>query len=225
MRKGGVTLDSDMTKTAADYGRRCESIGTERRSPKSLDSAMSHPKFKERHHALLDDLEREYIASLPIIERPARFSVTLGAFKTKENMIKAVESQGHKISDYARSVIANNEFTMLETEEVYDFYETTVKELTGKNSIKTSELYAAMYGLGFIDAPHESACAIRLEYTDQPMNEWQAILSKPVADSGGHLRVLYVVRNSDGSWVYWRSARPDYVWIGFVRLLVCRKRQ
>ena len=83
--KDGVILEDNpqMTNCAADYGRRCQSIGMKRRDPKSLDNAMAHPKFNERHHALLDELEREYLASLPLTERGPWMTVQGGAYKDR----------------------------------------------------------------------------------------------------------------------------------------------
>lgn len=220
-----VTLKPDLANCAADYARRCESIGNERREVIDLQHAMNHPSFKVRHHALLDELAKEYRNSLSLLERSARFTVKLGVYGTKDSMLASLKDKGHIVSDHAQSVIKNDQLLMLETPEEYEFLETTVKELTGKGSPTTTELYEAMYRLGFIDAPHESAPAIREIYDDQPMDEWRAVLSKPVAGSDGYLHVLYMVRNSRGSWVDGCRSDPGDQWRGGVRLLVCRKRQ
>ena len=220
-----VALNPDLVAAAADYGRRCEGFGNERREVADLQHAMNHPSFKAEHHALLDRLAKEYRASLPLLERPLRFRLKLGTYGTKENMLTSVKDKGHKFSDYALSVIANDQFLMLSVTGEYDFFETTVKGLAGKNRPTTIELYEALYRLGFIDAPHESASAIREMYDDQPMEEWRAVLSKPVTDSDGYLNILGVGRNSDGSWVYGSWTNPDDQWLGDIRLLVCRKRQ
>ena len=224
--KDGVILEDNpqMTNCAADYGRRCQSIGMKRRDPKSLDNAMAHPKFNERHHALLDELEREYLASLPLTERGPWMTVQGGAYKSKDEIVKAVEDGGHKFSDWARDLIMTDGWKLLSEGEEIDVYETTVKELTGKDVVTTTELYEIRDRLGFCDAPDETALLIRLAYTDQPMDEWRYVLSQPKADSDGDLAVLRVERDSSGSWVFWSYADPDGQWDGDARLLVCRKR-
>ena len=63
-----VTLNPDLATPAADYGRRCESIGRERRTVADLQDAMSNPDFKKAHHDLLDRLAREYCVSRPLLE-------------------------------------------------------------------------------------------------------------------------------------------------------------
>ena len=160
---------------------------------------------------------------LPLIERPPLFSLELGLWKSKDGMISAVESAGSKFSDWALQVIGNPEFTLLPEPGVYDFVPSDVGELTGKNQVKTPELYVAQSRLGFIESPHESACSVRIAYSDQPMNEWRVLLSKPVADAYGDLSVLRVDRRGDGSWVSGGFADPGRVWGGDERLLLCRK--
>lgn len=225
MNPGGVTLNPELVTAAADYSRRCESIGLERRTIADLQDAMNHPGFKASHHEMLDRLAKEYRASLPLLERPARFTLELGVYKTKDAMLTTVKGKGHKFSDYALGLIGRDEFVLLGETEKYDFFETTVKEVTGKDSVKTPELYDAMHRLGFIDAPFESASAIREVYDDQPMDEWRAVLSTPIAGAGGHLGVLDVGRHSGGSWVDGGSADAGRTWDGNERLFVCRKHQ
>ncbi|HUD20715.1 MAG TPA: hypothetical protein VMQ44_01440 [Candidatus Saccharimonadales bacterium] len=186
---------------------------------------MAHPDSTNRFHRLINETAKEFEATRPLRERRPRFSLTLGQWKSKKDMIKSVEGKGHKISDWAKEVINGKEFVLLGSPEEYDFFETTVKELTGKDQVTTTELYEARDRLGYCDAPDESACAIREAYTDQPMDEWRYVLSVPRADAYGRLFVLDVARLSDGSWVLRSFAYPGAVWDGDARLLVCRKRQ
>lgn len=220
--KDRVTLEP----AADDYGRRCRSIGLERRSIADLQDGMNHPNFKAAHHELLDRLAREYRASLPLLERPARWTIKGGGYQSKQELVEAVKAKGYQFSNWAMGVVNNTEFVLMQDGDEYDVFLTTVKELTGKDQVTTAELYQIRDRLGFCDAPCEAALLVRVQYTDQPMDTWECALSKPLADADGYLRVLYVACLSYGSWVY-RSfcAGPDSVWNGDAQLLVCRKRQ
>ncbi len=221
-----VTLNPDLATPATDYGRRCENIGRERRTVADLQDAMSNPDFKKEHHDLLDRLASEYRASRPFLERPARWTIKGGGYKSKKDLVNAVKAKGHKISDWATELINNKQFVLMAEGDEYDVFETTVKELTGKDVVTTTELYETQGRLGFCDAPFETALLVRVEYEDQPMDTLQYVLSNPLADADGDLSVLRVGRGSDGSWVSGGSADPDpdNQWDGGVRLLVCRKR-
>lgn len=52
----------------------------------SLENAMTHSKYNERHRALLDELERKYLASLPLSERGSWLTVQGGAYKSKDEI-------------------------------------------------------------------------------------------------------------------------------------------
>ncbi|MEK7548407.1 MAG: hypothetical protein AAB499_00725 [Patescibacteria group bacterium] len=219
-----VSSNPELVESAADYGRRCEKVGLERRTAPDLQHAMNHPSFKGEHHALLGRLAREYRNSLPLLERPPQFSLRLDIFPSKKKMIAITEAEGHEVSNDAKSVANHKDFHLYTRTEIFDFIPGTVEEVTGEDSVKTPELYAAQARLGLIVAPHPSAFAIRNEYTDQPMDEWRSVLSEPLPDSDGYLSVLYVARDSRGSYVRRHSVRPDRVWFGGSRLWVCRKR-
>lgn len=224
MSVDGVTLNIDITDCARDYGQRAEAIGLERRNVADLQDAKNHPHFKAAHHELLDKLAKEYRASLPLIERAPWMTVQGGTYKSKDEIVKAVTDGGHKFSDWALGLIKTDGWTLLTSSEEIEVYETTVKELTGKDAVTTTELYDVRDRLGFCDAPDETALLIRLAYKDQPMDEWRYVLSQPKADSVGVLAVLGVARRSSGSWVRRLRARPGNGWNGSARLLVCRKR-
>ena len=136
----------------------------------------------------------------------------------------AVKAKGHRITDWAMEVVNRKKFVLMAEGDEYDVFETTVKELTGKDVVKITELYEIRDRIGFCDAPFETALLVRMEYEDQPMVTWQYALPAPLADAGGGLSVLSVERYSDGSWVSRIHARPDGLWHGDDRLLVCRKR-
>jgi len=218
-----VTLNPVLATPATDYGRRCESIGRERRTVADLQDAMSNPDFEKAHHDLLDRLACEYRASRPLLDRPARWTIK-GGYKSKKDLVGAVKARGHQVSDWAMELVNNKQFVLMAEGDEYDVFETTVKELTVKYVVTTMELYEIRDRLGFCDAPFETAMLVRMEYEDQPMDTWQFALSKPLADADGDLGVFFVARNSDGSCVTGGYADPDNLWGDDDRLLVCRKR-
>ena len=161
----------------------------------------------------------------PLHLRQPDFTLALGPYESKQSLISSVESKGHQISDLARRMIFSPQYALLGRLWVYDFFAATVQEVTNKYRVKTKtpELYTALHQLDFIDAPHESALAIREAYVDQPMDEWLPILSNPIADFRGEPSVLCVGRNSSGTWIVRTTVGADYVWRGQVPLLICRR--
>ncbi|MDP3990944.1 MAG: hypothetical protein Q8P63_01470, partial [Candidatus Nealsonbacteria bacterium] len=66
--------------------------------------------------------------------------------------------------------------------------------------------------LGLELCPSEVGPQLRLQYRDQPNDEWIIVGMEPITDSGGSLRVLDVGRGDSGLWLYSYWSHPDRVW-------------
>lgn len=205
-----VTLGS-----AEDYGRRCESIGKERRNTADLQDAMDHPDFKQRHHALLDQLAQERRQSKPIVERPPFMTVKLGTHKSNKDLRKALLAAGLKIGDWGGDIL--NRVKVAEKPEDVNIVVVTVAELGFPNGASRAQIYVKALSMGLGLLPAEVGPQLRLQYTDQPLGEWILIGMEPMSDSGGYLIVFGVVRYDDGRWLYGDYGRPDSVWGGNYR--------
>ena len=88
----------------------------------------------------------------------------------------------------------------------------SVAELGFKNGAKRKDIYNRALELGLKLCPNEVGPALRLQYTDQPMEEWFLVAMKPIADSDGSLYVFATVRYSDGLWFGGTYGNPDNFW-------------
>ena len=188
-----------------------------------LELAKSHPDVKTRFFDFLHVLADERAAMLPFEKRPAWKTIKIGTHYSKQDLQKAVEEEGYKLSDWAKEVVGNKGFTIETIERNLELFTATVAELGFKNGANVKDIYEKLDKLGFSKCPVETALQLRRVYKDQPMDEWRIVVSEPLADSGGGLRVLYVERNQGGSWVRSYFARPGSVWDGHCRLVFCRK--
>ena len=119
----GVTI-----KCAADYGRRCQAIGQERRHTADLQEAMNNPKFKARHHQLLDELATEYRENRPILERPAIATINVGTFQTVDELATAANTPLFYRSDWAKGLMRLG-FALVGEPATIELYEATTAEL------------------------------------------------------------------------------------------------
>lgn len=202
-----VTLGS-----AEDYGRRCESIGKERRNTADLQDAMDHPDFKQRHHALLDQLAQECRQSKPIVERPPFMTVKLGTHKSNKDLRKALLAAGFKIGDWGGDIL--NRVKVAEKPEDVNIVVVTVAELGFPNGATREQIYEKALSMGLGLLPAEVGPQLRLQYTDQPLGEWILIGMKPIAGSDGDLIVFGVERDDGGRWLGGEVGYPGFVWHG-----------
>ncbi len=158
-----------------------------------------------------------------LADRKPVFSLCLGTFGSKKKMTAEVKKRGHKLTHWAKQVIATPNFTLLTEPEACDFFRVRVWELTGgtRRFFTTKELYEGLFRQGFCEAPDESACAIRIAYCSQPKGECLPVLSSPINSS-----VLCVERNEAGSCVSeFYTLSQDKWWPRNREVLVCRKHE
>lgn len=215
--KGQVTL-----KTAQDYGRRCESIGKERRNTADLQDAMNHSEFKASHHALLDRLAAEYRQSNPIIERPPFMTVKLGTHENPMALRKTLEDKGCTISDWAGDIF--NKITIASQPTEVDLLVATTQELTGKIQATTAEIFNSIRRIGEL-CPAEVGPQLRRQYLDQPNREFLLVAMEPITGSGGGLFVFRVERDGSDRWLSAYYGRPDGLWGADHQWVFVRRKQ
>lgn len=222
MPKDGVTL----AKCAGDYGRRCESIGNDRRNIADLQDAMDHPDFKKRHHALIDELAREHRLAKPLIER-ASFLVVPAELYKKHDSPKKLESAttaaGNRLDDWGKDILRRMTISGEIPESDVEFVDTTNAELgypSGCTVAQTCET-AAKFGLELCH-PEDGPLA-RIAYTEQPMNDWRLMAMEPITDSNGSRKVFGLKRNDSGFWLDGTYGITDRFYYGDVRWVFRRK--
>ncbi len=87
-----------------------------------------------------------------------------------------------------------------------------VEDLGFPSGATTDQIYARAEELGLELCPPEVGPQFRLQYANQPMNEYVYVGMKQISASGGWPHVFYVGRNDDGSWLGLNWAKPTYGW-------------
>ena len=151
--------------------------------------------------------------------------MTIGG-KSKTELLKDLENRAKSdnseekiyISDYARSMINNPEFVVLEKSDLVDLVRLKVSDLGFSGATNIQDIYIKAAELGLELCPPEVGPQLRLNYDqvfkrEQPKGEWFYIGMKPVSDSDGYPYVFYVDRNNDGRrWLYNHWAKPGHKW-------------
>lgn len=147
--------------------------------------------------------------------------ITIGLHKTVAELRKALEDGGFQISEYTGRVFAGMKLAEVVTE--LELVIVSVAELGFLNGATFEQIVKRAKELGLELCLVEAGTALRLAYKDQPNGEWLWIAMEPVADAGGRLSVLRVVRDDGGLWLGTRWFDPQYVWRPASRLVFCRK--
>ena len=123
---------------------------------------------------------------------------------------KKPQTEGINISSYANDMLKKVKWNKKQT---LDLVKVTVKELfNDDNCHTTDEIFAKAKEQGLDLCPPQVGLQLRVEYKDQPMNEWLYMGMKLMTDSFGYPNVFGLARNDDGLWLHDRWAEPVNQW-------------
>ena len=119
--------------------------------------------------------------------------------------------------------MGNKDFKPLKKAEKLDLVVLSVEDLGFPKGATRQEIYDKAQELGLEIVPAEVGPQLRLQYEDQPMNEYLLIGSEPLAASSGNLFVFSVDHPDDGRWLDSSHGNPDNHWNSSHRWVFARK--
>ena len=165
-----------------------------------------------------DDGVRRFLAGELVVKPVDRNWLTwktikLGTgIKDANGFRQAIKNAEMRISDWANDIIGKPEFVVIAGEMEVDLVKVTVGELGFKDGARRDQIYDRVKELGLEICPPEVGPQLRLQYKDQPLDEWILIGMEPIRSSGGVLGVFGVEHNDVGFWLGGDYGGPDDVW-------------
>jgi len=190
-------------------------------SGSEFQHVLGHPDFVKELEMNINNKVAENRQKLAFTERPAWKTIQTGTHKSVNDLRQAVIDGDNRIGDWGGDILKRIKVANEETE--IELFQATVAELGFTNGASWSDIKAKLDEFGFGICPAEVGPQLRLQYTDQPMDEWIWVVMDPVAGSDGVPRVFFVERNSLGRWLRGFRGRPDDVLGGGYRLVFRRK--
>ena len=151
-----------------------------------------------------------YEGALKFLRGGLRFSVTSDG-TTGEQWIERLESKGHRISEYAKSILRSQEFKPT-SDIIYEIAVLKGELFNDKDRVTTKIRQEAKdCQLGTPNV--EIACLIREKFSNKELKEmglyWIVIMHEPIKDSYGDPILLNVGRGDVGSWLNAYYDDPD----------------
>lgn len=160
------------------------------------------------------------IASFPTFK-----TIRLGTgLKTADDFFKSIKDNGCLISTWTIDILGEDAFTAATEEIEVELVVASVAELGFKDGAKCSTIYQRAQQLGLDLCPAEVGPQLRLQYADQPRNEWLLIAMEPITDSVGNLRVFNVEHDDCGPIICNEVGNPDEFWRGDFRWVFVRRK-
>jgi hypothetical protein len=138
--------------------------------------------------------------------------ITIGG-KTQEQLEEELKQQSTNISPNAQFLLDSKDFITQENKEQNILIRLSVADLGFPQGATTDEIFNKALELGMELCPAETGPQWRLQYQDQPMDEWVRIGMKQIADSDGDPDVFGLGRSSGGLWLDDDWAEPADGWL------------
>jgi len=142
--------------------------------------------------------------------RIVRNTIDIGG-QTKEELQAEMKRQNIQIYGYAQSMLDSKDFTTAKKSEPADLVRLKVRDFNLPNPTMEN-IYRKAEELGLELCPAEVGPQYRLQYTDQPSDEYLYIAMKQIADSDGSPGVFGLGRVTDGLWLSRSWAWPADGW-------------
>ena len=178
-----------------------------------------------------DDGVRRFLAgelvAKPVVRNWSAWkTIKLGTgIKDANDFRLAIKNAEMRINDWANDIIGKPEFTVIARETEVDLVKVTVGDLGFKDGARRDQIYDRAKELGLELCPPEVGPQLRLQYKDQPLNEWILIGMEPIRHSDGDLNVFNVEHRGGGLWLDGDFDNPDDVWYADSRWVFVRPRK
>jgi hypothetical protein len=140
-------------------------------------------------------------------------TLSLGTCKDAEALGQAIKGADSQISDWSGDIMSKPAFTVSPEQTTIDLVKVSVAELGFPKGATRAQIYERGTELGLELCPPEVGPQLRLQYSDQPRNEWLLIAMEPITVSVGDPRIFRVARDDGGRrWLNSRWDRPGYSW-------------
>ncbi len=163
--------------------------------------------------------------------------------KTATQLEREMEEAKINITSYAKDMLHSKDFTTLSDAKTIETVRLRVEDLGFDRGATTAEIMGTkddvdkhgnpapfskgkVTELGLELCPAEVGPHYRLQYQDQPLDEWFYVGMKQITDSNGLPKVFYLERNDHGLWLddYWAYPAhrwdPDYEFVFSLRKVV-----
>jgi predicted peroxiredoxin len=132
--------------------------------------------------------------------------------KSSEEYTKELTEQGFKIYSYAQDML--NKLESLKQKEKIDLVLFSVEQLGFPKGATLQQIYDKAKEFGLELCPPQVGPELRLNYKDQPMDEYLVIAMNSIDDRDGYPKLFYVNHYSDGEWLDSYRGDLGFEWRG-----------
>ena len=169
------------------------------------------------------DFAARLLAKNSTTEWPIWRTLTIGG-KTQKQLREELKRGGFRISDWASDIMSKPAFTPLTEPREVKLVRVKVEDLGFTEMPMATQLYARAKERGLKLCPAEVGPHLRLNFKDQPNNDWFWIAMEPITASDGVPGVFAVELGSGGLWLNAYYAYPESQWYLGDEIVFCLRK-
>ena len=139
-------------------------------------------------------------------------AVTIGKSPVKSGFTGTLKARGMVLGDWAYDVLRNRRVTIANTESRVKLVKISIEDLGFNKGASLYKIYRRAKELGLQLCPAEVGPRLRLQYTNQPLDEWLVIAMEGIKSSDDGLGLFMVGRGGMGLWLLGCNGDPDAIW-------------
>lgn len=121
--------------------------------------------------------------------------------KTADDFRQALRKAKCKLGDYGNDILSQPTFSISLEKVNIEIVSVRCRDLGFKSDTRIDEIFSAALTQGLRLCPAEVGPQLRLQYGDQPRDEYIRVAMEPIICSGGIPTVFLVGSDGDGLWL------------------------
>ena len=139
--------------------------------------------------------------------------IKLGTHESVAALRNALQARGIRVGKWGNDIL--DQVTVSPTETQVDLVVVTPADLYFKDGATRIGIYERAVALGLDLCPSEVGPQLRLQYVDQPQDEWLCIAMEPILDSDGYRGVFRLGHERGELWLDGNFGNPHNFWHSF----------
>jgi hypothetical protein len=148
--------------------------------------------------------------------------IKLGTHTSVDDLRRALAASGCRIGKWGSDILDKITESPAETE--VDLVVVTAADLYFKDRAPRINIYERAMELGLDLCPNEVGPQLRLQYQDQPQDEWLYIAMEPIIDADGYRGIFRVGHEHGELWLDGNFGNPFNLWHSFHSWVFLRRK-
>ncbi len=147
--------------------------------------------------------------------------IKLGTHQDAKSLKEDIEKNGFTVNEYAAVIMTKPMFTLATEETMVNLVNVSASDLGFTKKAPLRDIYLRAIELGLKLCPAEVGPQLRLQYPDQPNDQWVYVAMEAIADLRLHPLIFRIGSDREDRWLGTYCDDPSDMWALYHRFIFC----